>query len=181
MRVLVTGAGNPHGRAIVRALVKSGHQVRVFGGDSGVMEAFSGLGPGEAHWHPGDPALGGSIEPSLSERQALIHAAALDAPLGSRAAQVERIVQGARYARYGAEREQVDHFLLVTPDDPPKGLGKAHADAVAHCESARGVMNRAVVRAASDPAATAAEVVRLLGGLPELGKQPGRENDAVTA
>jgi uncharacterized protein YbjT (DUF2867 family) len=181
MRILVTGAGNLYGQAIVRALLVDGHQVRVFGGDASIMEAFAGMNHAHLHWYAGDVKAGGSIEPALSERQVLVHVAGMDEPGKDRKAHAAHIEKGARYARYGAEREQVDHFILVAPESPPREFLKSHIAAAREADLVRGTVNHAVVRAAGDPNAVAAQVAKLLEKLPELGKQPGRENDAVTA
>lgn len=177
MRVLVTGA-NAYGRAIAARLVAAGHHVRLFGGDA---DAVRGLptSPGSLAWYAGDVATGGSIEPALSERQALVHAAALDEPAKAKAANVARILRGAKYARFAAEREQVDDFVVVVPD-APRQFAAEHAAAEAEAKLTRGTINTAIVRAGADADAVADEVARVLGKLPELGKQPGRETDAVT-
>ncbi|MHB8633636.1 MAG: Rossmann-fold NAD(P)-binding domain-containing protein [Thermoplasmatota archaeon] len=180
MRILVTGAGNPFGRAIVRALVKRGDRVRIFGDGPESAAPFEGLGPGSVAWYPGDVASAGSIEPALSERQALVHASGLDVATTDRKRDRIHIESGARYARYGAEREQVDDFVLVTPAQPERAFVKAHEAAIREVALLRGTIQHAIVTA-KDPDSAASEVAALLGRLPELGKQPGRETDAVTA
>lgn len=187
MRVLVTGASNPYGLAIARELVAHGHQVRVFGGTADVLQSIpvksggaAGSG-GAVTWFPGDVQIGGSIEPALSERQALVHAAALDAPASDRKAQALSVERGARYARFAAEREQVDAYVVLLPTTPPRGLESSFGVAETEANATRGTIHKAIVRADQDPAATASEVVRMLAKLPELGKQPGRDTDAVTA
>ncbi len=117
MRVLVTGAGNPVGRAIVSALLREGNQVRLFGGDASVLAAFEGQGA-VSHF-PGDLATAGSIEPALSERQVIVHAACCDEPQKDKHAYAIQVARGTLFARYGAEREQVDHFVHVEPAAPP--------------------------------------------------------------
>ncbi|HET6398057.1 MAG TPA: hypothetical protein VFH47_00710 [Candidatus Thermoplasmatota archaeon] len=185
MRVLVTGAENAYGQAIVRELAKAGHAVRVFGGDERVLETFEGVGPGIVSWFPGNVHIAGQIEPALSERQALVHAHPMDEPASGKRAELKTHVmhleRGARYARFGAEREQVDHFILVTPGTPDRRLALAHENVVAEVRRTRGVINVQVVTATSEPEAAGRDVARILQSLPELGKQPGRENDAVTA
>lgn len=182
MRTLVTGGGNPHGQAIVKALLASGHHVRVFGGEAHDMDAFHGHGgSGELSWVPGDVRIGGSIEPALSERQALIHAQPMDPAGDDKSLHAVRLVDGGRYVRYAAEREQVDHLILVTPSQPARAFAQPHEAAIQQVQAVRGVMNHAILRAGNDPATTAKEVLAMLAKLPELGKQPGRENDAVTA
>lgn len=175
MRILLTGVGNPVGSAVAKALVDAGHQVRAFGGS---LEGAEQVG---AQFFPGDLKVGGSIEPALSERQALVHCACFDEPAKgtTRQDQVNLIERGTLYARYGAEREQVDHFIHVAPASAPRPFLRAQQMAVEHAKATRGPMQVTVMEI--DGAYEA--VRRVLAALqkPSLGKQPGRETDAVTA
>ena len=179
MRILVTGAGNPFGKAVVGLLLRDGHQVRVFGDDEAVIAPFAGLGT--VHWYPGDVRVGGSIEPALSEREALVHVSGLDAAGKDLKAHATKVERGTLYARYGAEREQVDHFVHVTPSgEVPRAFRAAHANALAAARGLRGTINLTVVEA-SFPDQVARDVLKALRNKDLLGKQPGRETDAVTA
>ncbi len=187
MRALVTGAGNPTGEAIVRALLKDGHNVRLFGGGPELQERFAGVGSGEVRWHPGRLQIGGSIEPVLSQREVLIHCANLDV-YGKRVAKAERhdaaiqIERGTLYTRYGAEREMVDVFIHLEPT-PQKGdsFAKVQEHATAHVRATRGATQVEVVSA--DPAKPDPTVARVLGILKAMhfyGLAPGKQA-AVTA
>lgn len=176
MRVVVTGAGNAFGRAIVHRLLQKGHMVRLFGGDQGVVREFEG--EGTVQWHPGDLRVVGSIEPVLSEREVLVHAAPMDPPTGDRAQWAITLERGAVGCRYGAERELLDQFIHLSPAHPGR-FAQAHQRAVATVEACRKV--EASVVTADDPDATADEVLRLLEDGPHFGRYPGREKDAVVA
>lgn len=181
MRVLVTGATNAYGQAIVLELAAHGHHVRAFGVDP-EDDRFDDLE--NVKTFPGWVETGGSIEPVLAEREALVHAACLD-PVpkgrdGKRRAAV-RIQQGSLYTRYAAEREQVDHFVHVTPAEPDRTWKKLQEEAVAEAEKVRGDINFRVVRARGDPTATAEEVANLLEELPDRGGIVGGHDNAVTA
>ncbi len=151
MRILVTGVGNPTGAAIVAALAESGHTVRAFGvapgtnpfADQPRVEPFAG-----------DAFLGGSLEPVASECQALVHAAPLD-----RTATAYQVERGTLYARYAAERELVNHLVVLMPTHAPRALAGALAQAEAHAKGARVPHT---VLAAETPEAAAREVARLL-------------------
>ncbi len=178
MRVLVTGAGNPVGRAIVSALLREGNQVRLFGGDASVLAAFEGQGA-VSHF-PGDLATAGSIEPALSERQVIVHAACCDEPQKDKHAYAIQVARGTLFARYGAEREQVDHFVHVEPAAPGRAFAHVQAEAEATVRALRGTIERTIVKAQT-PDQAARDVLAALAAKPLLGKQPGRESDAVTA
>ncbi len=176
MRVVVTGAGNPVGRAIVHKLLAHGHMVRIFGDDAGVVSQFEG--EGTVQWHAGDLRVLGSIEPVLAEREALVHAAACDKPLANKTAWAETVERGALGCKYGAERELLEQLIHVVPSNTGR-FGEAHALAVGHIEACRKV--EASVITAHDPETTATEVVHLLETGPNRGRYPGRETDAVAA
>lgn len=175
MRVVVTGAMNAYGRTIVEALARDGHAVRAFG-----------VPPGEDPFHlpnvlchPGRVETGGSIEPVLSERQVLVHAACLDAPGKDKHAHALKVLRGTLYARYGAEREQVDHFLHLAPAQPERAFAAVQQEAAATARATRGILNVRVLEV-TDPASAAEQVRRALRELPELGTIQGAD-DAVTA
>jgi NAD(P)-dependent dehydrogenase (short-subunit alcohol dehydrogenase family) len=181
MRVLVTGATNPTGEAIVRALASRGHHVRAFGVDAG-DERYADVANVLAF--PGWVEVAGSVEPALAERQALVHVACLDArPKGrsGRRRLAVRIDRGTLYTRYAAEREQVDHFIHVAPADPGRVWADVQATAQQHVEATRGIINVQVVHADDDGAATAEKVAGLREGLPTLGAITGGYDNAVTA
>lgn len=181
MRVLVTGATNAYGEAIVLELAAHGHHVRAFGVDPD-DDRFDAVE--NVKTFPGWVETGGSVEPVLAEREALVHAACLDPVArgrdGKRRAAV-RIQQGTLYTRYAAEREQVDHFIHVTPASPDRAWADLQAEAAAEAERLRGDITFRVVRARGDPTATAEEVADLLGKLPERGGIVGGHDNAVTA
>lgn len=174
MRVAVTGPMSKVGKAIVKELVGRGHHVRAFGVPQG-EDPFPDL---DVQYHPGSVQVGGSIEPVLSERQALVHAACMDDPGKDKKQHAVHIEQGTLYARYGAEREQVDHFIHVTPKDPDRRYETVLRQAIAHVQDTRGIMNVRIVQA-DEPTETAKEVVDLLEEMPMLGAIEGDEN-AVT-
>lgn len=152
MRVLVTGVENPTGKAIVESLADAGHQVRAFG-------LAPGTNPfqGRANVEPfaGDAALGGSLEPVAAECQAVVHAANLD-----RAATAITVEAGTRYARFAAERELVEHLIVLMPVGNRRGLAKGLETAETDTRAARVPHT---LLAAETPQAAALEVARLLG------------------
>lgn len=181
MRVLVTGATNAYGQAIVKELAAAGHKVRAFGVDAG-DDRFAGVENVKSF--PGWIEVAGSIEPVLAERQAVVHAACLD-PVprgrdGKRKAAV-RIEKGTLFTVYGAEREQVDHFIHLTPAGPDKTWAPLQQAAVDRVHKLRGIINVRVVEAGGEPAAVARDVVGILEGLPELGAIVGGNDNAMTA
>lgn len=181
MRVLVTGATNPVGEATVRALAEAGHTVRAFGVDP-ADDRFHGL-QGVTSF-PGWVEVGGSIEPVLAEREALVHASCMDVVgKGKDNARKHgiKIQKGTMYARYAAEREQVDHFVHITPSNPGKVWGDLQMAAVEDVEQTRGDIHVHVVVDEGDAAATAADVVAALGSAPMLGTIVGGHDNAVTA
>ncbi len=151
MRILVTGAENPTGAAIATALAASGHTVRAFGiapgtnpfADQARIEPFAG-----------DVALGGSLEPVASECQAIVHAASLD----SKASAVH-VASGTRYARFAAERELVQQFVVLLPADAPRSLSSAIEQAETLVKATR-VPHTLLV--AETPEAAATQVSRLM-------------------
>lgn len=175
MRVVVTGAMNRFGRQIVQALAADGHAVRAFG----VPPGEDPFGLPNVLCHPGNVETGGSIEPVLSERQALVHAACLDEPGKDRKAHARRVERGTLYTRYGAEREQVDHFLHLTPADPGRAFAQVQRQAAETARATRGLLNVRVIEV-TDPASAVAAVRRALKELPVLGAIEGAD-DAVTA
>lgn len=153
MRVLVTGVENPTGKAIVTALAAAGHSVRAFGLAPG-HNPFASTPSVEPF--AGDVALGGSLEPVAAECQALVHAANLDAQ-----ASAVQVTEGTRYARFAAERELVDRFVVLLPAERPRRLGTAFDAAE---DFARASRVPATLLAAESPDAAAAQVVRLVSG-----------------
>lgn len=181
MRVLVTGATNPTGEAIVRALAARGHHVRAFGVPAD-DERYQGVGDVKAF--PGWVEVAGSIEPVLSERQVLVHAACLDPQpkgRGGRRKLAVRIDRGTQYTRYAAEREQVDLFVHVGPADAGRVWSDVQATAQRHADATRGIIQVRTVHAGPDPQATAEEVAVLVDETPELGTITGGYDNAVTA
>jgi len=175
MRVLVTGSSNPTGRALVEALLQDGHTVRIFGVDAEVGASFGG----RVQWHPGSLVTAGSIEPATAEREAVVHAAPLDAPRKDKTQHAVYIERGTMYTRYAAEREQVDHFIHIAPAVGAQGrFAAAHAAAITTVEQTRGSVHWKVLH--DDGAATVEHVLAALREGGRLGKQPGRETDAVT-
>jgi uncharacterized protein YbjT (DUF2867 family) len=175
MRVVVTGAGNPFGSAIVRALQEAGHMIRLFGVDADVGSKF-----GEnVQWHPGHVATLGSIEPVLAEREVLVHAACLDAPGKDKQAHAVHIERGTLGARYGAERELLDQFIHITPATPSRTYSVAQKNAVDVAAGCRKVPTTVIE--AADPTQVAVAVLKAIDAVPHLGRMPGRENDALAA
>lgn len=179
MRVCVTGATNPVGEAIVHALLEARHDVRAFGVPAG-DDRYDGT---DALTFPGWVEVGGSLEPVLSEREAVVHAAEFDAVGKGKEAtrkHAVRIQKGALYVRYAAEREQVDHFVHVTPSNPGKTFGALHAAAVEEVEKMRGDIHVHVVVHEDNVEATAKDVVDALASAPMLGTIIGGHDNAVT-
>jgi uncharacterized protein YbjT (DUF2867 family) len=158
MRVLVTGPTNPVGRAVVEALAAAGHEVRAFGVEPG-SDPFPGLA--SVSVFPGRPELGGSIEPVLSECQAVVHCSNLDEPGKDRVAHAVHIERGTLYARYGAERELVNRFIVLMPEAAERTWGKALANAEAHAKATRPSVITEILRVGS-PSAAAEKVVAIL-------------------
>jgi nucleoside-diphosphate-sugar epimerase len=159
VRVLVTGCLNPVGRAVVSALAKDGHQVRAFGIAPG-SDPF----PGDARieCYPGWLQVGGSLEPVLSECQALIHCANLDAPGEDKQAHAVKVEKGTLYARYAAEREPVGAFVAVFPVAAGRTWGKVVDEATAHVAGTRRLVPTTVVES-EDPEAVVGEVRAAIG------------------
>lgn len=170
MRALVTGATNPTGQAIVKELAANGFHVRAFG----TTEDFGD----NVKSFPGWVEVGGSIEPVLAEREAVIHAACLDEVKDSSKYAV-RIEAGTRYTVYGAEREQVSHFVYVRPTiNKINSIVMEQADA--HVAGIRGDINVKTIEA-SGPEATAAMVLDALKSFPGKSDIVGGNDNAVTA
>lgn len=145
MRILVTGPANPVGVAIVKALAADGHQVRAFGVEPG-SNPFAGLA--NVSVFPGWVEVGGSMEPVAAECQALVHAAAFDAPGEDKAAHAVRLEKGALYARYAAERELVQRFVAVFPADAGRAWSKSIAAAKANVQATRKLVPYTLLEAA---------------------------------
>lgn len=178
MRVCVTGATNPTGEAIVRRLAQAGAHVRAFGVPMG-DDRFAGL---DVQTFPGWVEVGGSLEPVLSERTTLVHAANMDVPEKGRDGKRKlaiRIQQGTMYTRYAVEREQLDHFIHVTPAHPSKTWADLLEAAEHDAESTRGDIHVEVIHAA-DPAQAAVAVEHAVSTLPQLGAIAGGHTNAVT-
>ena len=146
MRVVVTGAANPFGSAICKALAKNGHDVRAFGIPAG-EDPFHGT-PGISCF-PGDIATGGSVEPVAAECQAFVHASNLDAAGADRTAFAVHVERGTRYARYSAERELVSMFVALFPASPPRGLGDVVKKAEAHVAGTRKIVPHTMLHVAT--------------------------------
>jgi hypothetical protein len=154
MRILVTGVRNPTGAAIAKGLAASGHTVRAFGlppgtnpfADDARIEPFAG-----------EPGLQGSLEPVAAECQAIVHAAALDED-----ATATTVETGARYARFAAERELVDQFVLVLPPNAPRSLASAVEKAETLAKAARVPHT---ILAAETPEAASDQVQRILAAV----------------
>lgn len=145
MRVLVTGAANPFGAALCKALADDGHTVRAFGIPAG-EDPFDDP---RIEVYPGDIATGGSVEPVASECKALIHAANLDPPAGDLTAHAVHVERGTRYARYAAERELVEHFVALFPAAAPRGLGKVLKQAEDHVRATRQLVPHHILHVAT--------------------------------
>ena len=175
MRVVVTGAANPQGEAIVDALVQKGFSIRLFAVDASVAAKWGD----KVQWYAGHVATTGSIEPVLAEREILVHAAALDTPGKDKAAHAFHIERSTLACRYGAERELLDQFIHVAPAADAKGVYKqVHDHAILTAQETRKV-EAIIVHAHPDPAQTAQEVVHHIENGKHLGRIPGRETDAL--
>lgn len=183
MRVVVTGAGNPYGNAIARALLQRGDMVRLFAVGPEVAQGLEdAVAEGAVlQWHAGDIDTLGSIEPVLSEREVLVHAACLDPPGRNKVAHAVMIERGTLGCKYGAERELVDQFIHVAPVPSSRDrFRKAQERARQVVESCRKVQT-AIVEATDDPEETAQRVVEVIAKGVHPGRYPGRETDAVAA
>ena len=170
MRALVTGASNPVGQAIVKELAANGYHVRAFGTTEDFGENVKSF--------PDWVEVGGSIEPALAEREALIHAACLD-EVKDKNKYAVRLDRGTRYTVYGAEREQVSHFVYVRPAiNKVNSIVMEQADA--HVASLRGDINVGTVDA-STPETTAKAVLATLKAFPGKSNIVGGNDNAVTA
>lgn len=159
MRVLVTGAANPFGDAVCRALAADGHTVRAFGVPAG-QDPFHGAANIECY--PGDIATGGSVEPVTSECQAFVHASNLDAPGDDKAAHAVHVERGTRYARYAAERELVAQFITLLPATPARGSGRMLKQAEQQVRATRKLVPHFVLHV-STPEEAVREVRAALG------------------
>jgi uncharacterized protein YbjT (DUF2867 family) len=159
VRVLVTGCLNPVGRAVVAALAKDGHQVRAFGIAPGT-DPFHG--DARIECYPGWLQVGGSLEPVLSECQALIHCANLDNPGEDKQAHAVHIERGTLYARYGAEREPVGAFVAVFPVAAGRAWGKVLDQAKQHVAGTHRLVPTTVVES-EDPDVVVGEVRSAIG------------------
>ncbi|MGB1697329.1 MAG: hypothetical protein ACPHK8_02905 [Thermoplasmatota archaeon] len=170
MRALVTGVTNPTGQAIVKELAANGFQVRAFG----TTEDFGD----NVKSFPGWVDTAGSIEPVLAEREAVIHASCLDS-VKDKAKLAVRIERGTRYTVFGAEREQVQHFVYVRPEINKVNEQVMH-QADAHVAGIRGDINVKTINAMG-PEATAKAVLHALQELPVKSNIVGGNDNAVTA
>lgn len=168
MRALVTG-DNPTGHAIVKELAANGYKVRAFG----MTPQFDGVKS-----FPGWVDVAGSIEPVLAEREAVIHTACLD-EVKDRSKLAVRIERGTRYTVFGAEREQVHHFVYVRPT-PNKVIHDVLEQADGYVAGLRGDVNVKTINAMG-PAETAKAVLHVLHELPIKSDIVGGNDNAVTA
>lgn len=162
MRILVTGAANPVGTAVAKALVKAGHVVRAFGIPAG-EDPFHGAAGIECF--AGDVAVSGSLEPVAAECQALVHCANLDAAAKSSNANSIHIEAGTRYARYAAERELVLSFVALFPARPRRVDGTAIEQAKAHVTRTRPTVPHHLLTV-SAPEDAVAQVLAAVARLP---------------
>lgn len=157
MRVLVTGATNAHGKAIVEALLQAGHQVRAFGVPVG-EQPFGEL---DVECFPGRVEIGGSVEPAAAECQMLIHAANLDAPGRDDRAHAFHLERGTLYARYAAERELVQKFIALFPSETPRKWQAVLVQAESHVKATRTIVPHQILRV-GEPADAATQVLQAL-------------------
>lgn len=170
MRALVTGVTNPTGQAIVKELAANGFQVRAFGTSEDFGENVKSF--------PGWVDTAGSIEPVLAEREAVIHASCLD-EIKDKAKFAVRLERGTMYTVFGAEREQVHHFVYVRPEiTKVNQLVMEQADALV--AGIRGDINVKTINA-SGPESTAKAVLAALRDLPIKSDIVGGNDNAVTA
>lgn len=161
MRILVTGPTNPFGDAVVKALAVAGHSVRAFGVPAG-ENPFPGLSTVAPF--AGNVHLGGSIEPAAAECQAIVHCANLDEAGKDRKAHAIHIEKGTLYARYGAERELVQRFVVLLPATAGKEWSVALGRARDIAEATKSPVPCTVL-AVSSPEEAAREVLDSLKGL----------------
>jgi NAD(P)-dependent dehydrogenase (short-subunit alcohol dehydrogenase family) len=160
VRVLVTGALNPVGRAVALALAKEGHQVRAFGIEPG-SDPFHGVAGIECF--PGWVHIGGSLEPVAAECQAIVHCAAHD-EVEDKAAHAAKVEKGTLYARYAAEREYVGAFVVSLPT-ATRTWANVLRQARAAAEGTRKAIPLRIVDGA-DPQAVLAAFKQLAGKMP---------------
>lgn len=144
----------------MEALLTAGHEVRAFGVPPG-STLFDGL---DVATFPGTLAVGGSIEPALSECQALVHAATLDEPGKDAQAHAFHVERGTLYARYGAERELVQQAVYLFPESPARKWASVLAQAEAHAKATRTIVPHTILRV-SDPSNAAKHVVAALANV----------------
>jgi NAD(P)-dependent dehydrogenase (short-subunit alcohol dehydrogenase family) len=160
VRVLVTGALNPVGRAVALALAQEGHQVRAFGIEPG-SDPFHGVSGVDCF--PGWVHVGGSLEPVAAECQAIVHCAAHDA-VEDKQAHALKVEKGTLYARYAAEREYVGAFVVSLPT-ANRAWSTVLAQARTHAEGTRKAIPTRIVDG-NDPHAVLAAFKQLAAKMP---------------
>jgi|ERR1041385_4297533 NAD(P)-dependent dehydrogenase (short-subunit alcohol dehydrogenase family) len=175
MRILVTGASNNVGQAVVEALAAAGHAVRAFGVATG-----SGLfaNAGNVQTYPGWVETGGSVEPAASECQAIVHASCLDPPGKDKVAHAVHLERGTLYTRYAAERELVQRFVALFPADAPRGSAKSIGAAKAIVHATRASVPRTVLDV-GDAAAAVQGVLAALSGIQDQAIEAAHAADAT--